>query len=61
MFTRITGLGRLTDLAAVVAALAIIAALAVKTPPGSPAGDWRAQISAPCPAATCAASDQTRA
>ena len=61
MFARISGLGRLTDLAAVVAALAIIAALAVKTPPGSPAGDWRAHISAPCQAAACAATDQTRA
>lgn len=61
MFARLSGLSRLTDLAAVVAALAIITALAVKAPPGSPAGDWRAQISAPCPAATCTAMEQTRA
>lgn len=54
MFARFTGLDRFADLAAVLAALVIIAALAMKAPPGTPAGDWRAHIAPPCQGPACA-------
>lgn len=61
MFAKFSGLNRHADLVAVLAALVIITALAVKAPPGSPVGDWRAQLAAPCQGAACLVVDRTGA